>query len=82
MTLRERLEALAGVMCDSGYGDGYDSKCLAIAAARTALEDLAKACQPTRAHTYASENADRYRGFDDGMMVAQRRILDAAEALK
>ena len=45
MTLRERLEALAGVMCDSGYGDEYDRKCLALAAARMALEDAARLCE-------------------------------------
>ena len=31
--------------------------------------------KPRRAHTYASENADHYRGFDAGQDSAQAEVL-------
>jgi hypothetical protein len=38
------------------------------------LEKLEKELRVMRAHTYASENADHYRGFDAGIRYAAERI--------
>jgi len=44
---------------------------------REALTQLAKGWRESRAHTYASENADLYRGFDNGCL----RCAEAIERL-
>jgi len=41
------------------------------------LEQLAKP-----AHTYASENADHYRGFDAGIVRARQRVLATRSRLE
>jgi len=48
MSLRDRLIDLSGVMCDSGHGDEFDRKCLALAAARMALEAAVRLCEAER----------------------------------
>jgi len=38
------------------------------------LMDLVEELKKSRAHTYASENADHYRGFDDGQIRAAETL--------
>ena len=77
--LRERLIDLSGVMCDSGHGDEFDRKCLALAAARMALEAAVRLCEKERP-------AYRINSFDDGIASGARdcacAIHAAAGALK
>lgn len=72
MTLRERLIALADDH-DERHGP-VRQKELALAAARMALEEWEYATNHLAKppHTYASENADRYRGFRDGAVACQK----------
>lgn len=39
------------------------------------LRQLAKKWREERAHTYASENADYYRGFDAGRQASAKKLL-------
>lgn len=44
------------------------------------MERAAKICESFgRAHTYASENADHYRGFDAGTAACAKRIREQAK---
>lgn len=82
MTLRDRLIALADAdaVCDD---DKPYTRSLALAAAKMALED-AEACNKhneRQPHTFASENADRYRGFRDGAIACQNTIRTLRDGL-
>src|SRR5690242_19605445 len=44
------------------------------------LEKMAERWQKERAHTYASENADHYRGFDDGRLRSAQELEAAIRA--
>ena len=45
------------------------------------LGETLKELRESRAHTYASENADRYRGFDAGQQRAAESLAPVQEAL-
>jgi len=81
MTLRERLEALAGVMCDSGHGDEFDRKCLALAAARMAQEDAARLCEAERVDAEGSGDPTDF-AYNVATEHCALAIRAAAEALK
>ena len=63
-----RMEVFNGPIMDWEYA-------IARAVRDATLEEAAKACESFgRAHTYASENADHYRGFDAGTFACAKRI--------
>lgn len=43
------------------------------------FRELAREMRESRAHTYASENADRYRGFDAGQLRAAEYVERLAD---
>lgn len=46
------------------------------------LLELAEKLKASKAHTYASENTDHYRGFDAGCLSSAGRIEVLAERLR
>src|SRR5690242_3791447 len=46
------------------------------------LEKMAERWQKERAYTYASENADHYRGFDDGRLRSAQELEAAIRACR
>lgn len=48
----------------------------------TRAKAMAKKWENNRTHTYASENADHYRGFDNGQLRAAQSLLALLGELK
>lgn len=60
-----------------------DSLAFGRAVANAAIEECAKVCEQAyggKAHTYASENADRYRAQDDATRLCARRVRALAKS--
>ena len=53
---------------------------VAMTAKPQSFRELARQMRENRAHTYASENADHYRGFDAGQLRAAEAIERACDA--
>lgn len=85
--LRERVLARVVVQTVDGPCDCDRCKVAAkdaLAVAAMVAEECEKACEPfaKMPHTFASENADIYRGFRDGALACANAIRQRAERLK
>jgi len=49
---------------------------------RQTIRGLAAQFKNSRAHTYASENADHYRGFNSGMLRASEALDALADSME
>lgn len=78
-TDRAALRALAQELIDKKIRKPTEFLDAAAACAHAVLAAL-ETPKAERAHTYASENADHYRGFEEGWDSCRESVLDRMEA--